>query len=420
MGVPSELPLFRQEVIEFQQHGRQWGRVVPLEPLSTRIMAWSVTAAVAAIVAFLFIVQYARKETVTGYLTPAAGTARIFAPQQGTISAIYVEQGQRVEEGQPLLSVTIDQIAASGEDVNITILATLEHQKQSLTRQIAAEEQRAGSERDRLLAQIRGLQTELGHLDAQMALQRERIGVVERLVASGSRLTSKGLVSEVEQRRREEGFLEQRLSLNALEQQATARLSQLTDVRFTLDQLPIVTADKTQQIRNELAAAEQRLAEVNGRRAYILRAPIAGRVSSLQASVGQIADPRRLQLQILPDNRALQAELFVPARAIGFVAAGQHVRILYDAFPYQHFGTYRGRIVRVSETIVTASDVIAPIAPTGPAYRAIVVLERPDIDAYGKRIPLQPDMLLKADIILERRTLVDWILDPLLSARIQG
>jgi len=420
LAVSSIRPLFRQEVVEFQRHGRQWGRVVPLQPLPIRIMVWCIMAAVVAVIVFLFLAQYARKETVVGYLTPVAGTARVFAPQLGTISAVYVEQGQGVEEGQPLLRVTIDQIAASGEDVNITILATLEHQKQSLTRQIAAEEQRAGSERDRLLAQIRGLETELDQLSAQVALQRERIGVVQRLVASGSQLASRGLVSEVEQRRREEGLLEQRLSLNALEQQVTARLSQLTDVRFTLNQLPNVTADKTQQIRNELSAAEQRLAEVNGRRAYVLRAPIAGRVSSLQASVGQIADPRRFQLQILPGDRTLQAELFVPARAIGFVEVGQQVRILYDAFPYQHFGTYHGRILRISETIVTASDVVTPIAPTGPTYRAIVVLERPDIDAYGKRIPLQPDMLLKADIIMEKRTLVNWILDPLLSARIQG
>ena len=159
---------------------------------------------------------------------------------------------------------------------------------------------------------------------------------------------------------------------------------------------------------------------MNGRRAYVVRAPIAGRVSSLQASVGQAADPQRLQLQIVPDGSALQAELFVPSRAIGFVEAGQSVRLLYDAFPYQHYGTYRGRIVRVSQTIVAATDVSTPVKLDGPAYRATVALERPDIDAYGKRVPLQPDMLLKADIILEKRTLVDWILNPLLSARIQG
>jgi len=211
-----------------------------------------------------------------------------------------------------------------------------------------------------------------------------------------------------------------KLSLNALHQQTTARRSQLTEARFALAQLPTVMAERVQLLRNELSAAEQRIAEVHGRRAYIIRAPIAGRVSSLQASVGQAADPRRLQLQIVPNDSALQAELFVPARAIGFVEVGQTVRILYDAFPYQHFGTYRGRIVSVSQTILTGTDIAAPVALQEPAYRALVALERPDIDAYGKRVPLQPDMLLKADVILERRTLVDWVLNPLRSARIQG
>jgi membrane fusion protein len=413
-------PLFRQEAIEFQQHGQQWGQVVLLQSLPTRLMVWFIAAAAAAIIAFLFLAQYARKETVTGYLTPAAGTARIFVPQQGTVAAVHVEQGQRVGEGQPLLSVTTSRIAANGEDVDATVLASLARQQDQLTRQIAAEERRTESERDRLAAQIQGLETELGHIVAQIANQRERIRVVERLVAAAAQLAPRGLVSELDQRRREEALLEQRQSLNVLNQQLAARQSQLTEMRYTLEQLPTVMAEKIQLLRNELSAAEQRIAEVGGRRAYVIRAPIAGRVSSLQASVGQVADPQRLQLQIVPAAGELQAELFVPARAIGFVEVGQDVRILYDAFPYQHFGTYRGRIVRLSQTILTGADVSTPVALREPAYKAIVALERLDIDAYGKRVPLQPDMLLKADIILERRTLVEWILNPLLSARIQG
>ena len=413
--------LFRQEVIAFQQHNRQWGRVVPLQPMQTRLMVWFVTAAAAAVIAFLFLAQYARKETVTGYLAPASGTARVFAPRQGTVSAVHVEQGQRVEAGQPLLSVAVDQIAASGEDVNASILDTLAQQQESLTRQMAAEAQRAASERGRLLAQIRSLEAGLGHLAAQIAIQEDRIRVVEKLVMSGAQLATRGLVSELDQRRREEALLEQRLNLSTLHQQATERQSQLTEARYTLEQLPFATAEKLQHLRNELSATQQRTAEVNGRRAYVVRAPIAGRVSSLQASSGQAADPQRLQLQIVPDDGgALQAELFVPSRAIGFVEPGQSVRLLYDAFPYQHYGTYRGRIVRVSQTIVSGTDVSTPVKLDGPAYRATVALERPDIDAYGKRVPLQPDMLLKADIILEKRTLVDWILTPLRSARWQG
>ena len=418
--VASRRQLFRQEVVEFQQRNQQWGRVVPLQPLPTRLMVWFITGAALAVVTFLTFAQYARKETVTGYLTPASGTAKVFAPQQGTISAVHVEQGQRVEEGQPLFSVAADQIAADGEDVNAAILNTLSRQKESLLRQMAAEEQRAASERGRLSAQIQNLETGLGYLGAQIAIQKDRVRVVERLVASGAQLATRGLVSELEQRRREEALLEQRLNLSTLYQQVTERQNQLTEAQYTLEQLPIATAEKLQGLRGELSAAEQRSAEINGRRAYIVRAPVGGVVSSLQASVGQAAEPRRLQLQIVPGGSALQAELFVPARAIGFVEVGQPVRLLYDAFPYQHYGTYRGRIVRVSQTMMAAPDVSAPVTLDGPTYRATVVLERPDIDAYGKRVPLQPDMLLKADIILEKRTLVDWILNPLLSARVQG
>jgi membrane fusion protein len=418
--LPARRPLFRQEVIEFQRHSGQWGQVVPLQPLPTRLMVWFVIACMAAIIVFLFAAQYARKERVSGYLTPASGTARIHAPQPGTITALYVEQGQHVEEGQRLLSVTTSRISDRGEDVDATILASLERQSHSLVQQIAAEERRAVSERQRLLARIRSLETEIAQIGAQLALQQERVQVVEALVTAANRLATRGLVSELEHRRREEALLEQRLNLNGLEQQITGRHSELSEQRFALDQLPIVTGERVRSLQGELSSTEQRIAEVNGRRAYIIQAPITGRVSSLQASVGQVADPQRLQLQIVPEDSELQAELFIPTRAIGFVEPGQDVRILYDAFPYQHFGTYRGRIVRVSQTILAHSDVHVPVALTEPAYKAVVELQRMDVDASGKRLPLQPDMLLRADIILERRTLIDWILSPLLSVRLQG
>ena len=93
--------LFRQEAIEFQQHHRQWGKVALLQPLSTKILTWFFTAAVALVFVFLFLGQYARKETVVGYLTPVSGTSKVFIPQQGTIKEIYVKEGQGVQTGNP-------------------------------------------------------------------------------------------------------------------------------------------------------------------------------------------------------------------------------------------------------------------------------------------------------------------------------
>jgi len=412
-----ERQLFRQEAIEFHRHQRQWGDVAALQPVSTKVLAWFLTAAVALIIIFLFVAQYSRKETALGYLTPPKRTAKIFASQRGTIKEVHVEEGAAVQEGQPLLTVETNQIDASGTDVNASMVETLSAQRELLAKNIASEEERSSSERERLTALARGLEAELNQLEGQIKLQSERLRLAEGDVAAAQQLRSKGYMTEVEYKKRQVQMLEQQQGIGALRQQMSARQNQLTETRYTLAQLPTVMAQKVQVLRNELAAAEQRITEISGRRAYVIRAPTNGRVSMLQATAGQYADPQRLQLEIVPEDAVLQAELFVPARAIGFVDAGQPVRFLYEAFPYQHFGTYTGHVTKVSQTILIGSDTAGPIALKEPAYRVTAALDRPDIDAYGKKIPLQPDMLLKADIILEKRSLARWVISPLLGVR---
>jgi membrane fusion protein len=146
-------------------------------------MAWAAVALVGLILVFLFLAQYSRKETVSGYLTPATGTARIFAPRQGVVRAVHVQEGQQVEEGQPLLTIDTDQIAATGEDVNATMLGTLRQQRELLNRQVQAEEQRTRAEQQRFAALIRGLEAEITSLKSQVALQSDRIRLSDTLVA---------------------------------------------------------------------------------------------------------------------------------------------------------------------------------------------------------------------------------------------
>ena len=416
--MPSQHLLFRQEAIDFQQHNRQWGQVALLQqPLSTKIITWFIVTAVAMIVSFLLLAQYSRKETVIGYLKPTAGTAKIFASQQGTIKEIYVKEGQEVEVGQPLLAIETSQIAANGQDVNVSILSTLEAHRNRLIPQIAAEQERTKSEQARLTASISGLEVEISELQAQIDNQHERIRVSDALVSNVAGLRARGLMTEPEYRTRELAALDQKQKLSALNQQLAAKQHQLTETRYSLEQLPTVMEGKIQSLRSELATTEQRMAEISGRRAYVIRAPAVGRISTLQATVGQFADPRVLQMEIIPNESVLQAELFVPTRAIGFVRSGQHIRILYEAFPYQQFGAYGGRVSKVSQTILTKSDASGPIELKEPAYKVTAALDRPDVDAYGKKMPLQADMLLRADIIVEKRSVIGWLLDPLLSVR---
>jgi multidrug resistance efflux pump len=369
------------------------------------------------IVAFACSAQYARKETVVGYLRPTAGTAKIFVPQRGVVKELQVADGDEVEDGQPLLTISTEQIARNGQDVNATILTTLALQQDLIGKQLDAEEDRGRSEGERLRALISGLETELSRLREQADLQSQRLKLAESLVGTAVQLAAKGAMAELDLKRRQEAALEQKQNLAVLYQQIAARNNQMTEAKYNLEQLPTATGAKLQSLRNDLAAVKQRMAETTGRQAYVIRAPTAGRVTTVQAAVGEAADPTQLQLEIIPRPAKLEAALFFPTRAFGFVHQGQEVRILYDAFPYQKFGAYRGHITSVSHAIVTGAEMSGPLTLKEPVYRVTAALDREDIDAYGQKIALQPHMLLKADVLLEKRSLMSWLLDPLLSTR---
>jgi len=95
--VTADRQLFRQEAIDFQRHNRQWGSAAALQPFSTKVFSWFLVTIVALIAAFLVRGEYARKETVVGYLTPMSGTSKVFVPQQGIIREIHVKDGQEVK-----------------------------------------------------------------------------------------------------------------------------------------------------------------------------------------------------------------------------------------------------------------------------------------------------------------------------------
>src|SRR6202171_525700 len=236
--------LFRQEAIDFLHHHRSGGGVVSLQPISSTILSWALGALVALILFFLSIAQYARKETVTGYLTPTFGTAKIFVPQQGFIKELQVKEGQEVAEGDPLLTVVTSQISANGDDVNATVLAVLAQQRDVVERQIAAEERRTASEHDRLASTIKGIEGETAQLEDQRNIQNERLMLSESFVSTGAALAAKAGVPTIELKRREQAALEQKQNLVSLDQQITARRTQLTDTRHTHEQLPIVVTER--------------------------------------------------------------------------------------------------------------------------------------------------------------------------------
>jgi membrane fusion protein len=407
--------LFRQEAIDHQRF-RIWGEVAVALPSSFALVTTFVALSVLAAAMFIATHNYARKEHATGFLVPTEGIARIMPPRNGTITAVHVSEGQHVEHGARLLTVSGAETSDRGENIDDAKLARLREQRDRLKDQIRFERQKSDSEKQRLESQIQGAEAEITALARQQTIQTDRIEIARQQLAGAIELTGKGYLSKVEMRRRQDAHLAEMQAASSLAKELAGKQAAISQQQNALQQLPIATAQRISQLEASIADLEVRSKEAEGRRGYLLSAPISGRVSALQAWVGKLADPKMPAMSIVPDGDILEAELLVPARAIGFVAPGQTVHISYDTFPFQQFGFARGTVRTVSHTLLKPDEIVGPLLLREPFYRVGVALDRQTMRAYGAELPLEPDLQLQADILFDRRTLLAWILDPLFSA----
>jgi multidrug efflux pump subunit AcrA (membrane-fusion protein) len=146
----------------------------------------------------------------------------------------------------------------------------------------------------------------------------------------------------------------------------------------------------------------------------VLTAPYPGVVTAVTASPGQQAEPGQPLMVVVPDGAIPRAELYVPTRAAGFLAAGQEVRLAVDAFPYQQFGTRTARIAAISRVAVPRR---MADGRSVPVYLVTADLDRPWFAAFGRRRALLPGMTLTARIVTERQSLAEWLFEPLFAAR---
>jgi len=171
------------------------------------------------------------------------------------------------------------------------------------------------------------------------------------------------------------------------------------------------------QIRVQISQLEDAKTGLEASTQYMVRSPVAGRVTALQGSVGQSVASSSPVVMIMPEGSDLIATLLAPSRSAGFLEPEQDVNLMVDAFPYQKFGVQKGTIKEISETPFKPGELDSPIPFQEAVYRITVSLNKQTVSAYGKEVALKSGMTLQGDLITDRRTLLQWMLDPLLSMR---
>lgn len=405
--------LFRTEAIAHRAD-RLSGDVAIAVPIAWQSIAYLLFGALVVAISFLTIADYSRVETVTGSIVPDAGLAIILPTRTGIISNIAVQSGQRVSAQTILATIRSEEAGITGQSAAELIGAAIARQDASLGRQLDAVEASAAAQQSQIAAQQAGLSAEIAQIESQIRLQRELVASAERDVNRARSIADRGFISGRDMQIREETLLSRQQGLSQLAQSLATKKS----ARAEADRGAVQSAAQARAQSANLAATRaevaQQAANAAGSRSYVLRAPVAGRITALTARVGQPADPQIPLMTIVPAGSTLRAELAVSSAAIGFVKTGQIVRIALDAFPFQRFGTVQGRIVTVAVSPVNRQ---AANGTTVSVYPVTVALDDPHVTAFGRREPLVSGMTLTARIVTEKQSLIQWLFEPLFAVR---
>lgn len=418
--------LFREEAMEAGRT-RWLGTVIMTPPVShTLLTAFAVLLAfgVAGLLAFG---EFSRKARLGGWLSPDRGLIHVVPPQAGILTQLAVAEGQQVAAGDPIGTVSAETRSEAVGATQVEIVRQLRARRDSLEAERAELAEIAALQEAAIDSRLGAIDAEAEALAGEFTLQRARTDLAERAVVRQRELNAQALTTEINVLAAEESALDQALALQALERTRTTLLRERLEVEAARREGPHRTELERAALGREIATVEQELALAEAQREIVLTAPAAGVVTAMQASSGANVGPDTPILTIVPAGAHLEARLYGPSRAIGFVRSGQRVLLRYQAFPFQKFGQYTGRVASVSRSTVGEGELGAATAaipdleaPGEPVYRVTVALDSQTVTAYGEALPLQAGMRLEADILIETRRVYEWLLDPLraLSARV--
>jgi membrane fusion protein len=411
--------LFRPEALENRQ--RDWlGSIQLIRPVSLGVLTLFVVATVVAVASYLVLGEYTRKARVTGYLVPDQGVIRLMPPQAATLVEAHAVEGAAVRQGDVLFVLSVGQSTLSG-DTQSAVRSSLALREQSLQ---GAARQRGALEQNQLAAldrQIDDMRRELGSMAAEADLQRERLTLALQAQARLESLRNDNFVSSAQVQTKAEEVLGLKAQMQSLERLRSAHLREIVALQAQRRELPMRAQAQQGEIDRDLAALAQQSAENEARQRIVVRAPQDGVVTGVLAQAGQTVTPSVAMASLLPANARLQAQLFAPSSAVGFVRPKQPVQLRYQAFPYQKFGHQTGVVVLVSRAPLLAAELAglpmqaATNAGGEPLYRITVTLDQQSVAAYGQAQALVPGMQLEADVLLDRRRLIEWLFEPVLG-----
>jgi adhesin transport system membrane fusion protein len=394
---------------------------------------------------FLIWASLAQVDEVTrgqGQVIPSSKVQVIQSSEPASIDQILVRSGQQVQKGQ--LLVRLDDTESS------SALGQIEAENQSLSARAArlgregqgqggacppgpdgtipavcAEEAALQSVRaSALQSRLAGLNAateqrrrELGEAQATVASLRGSIALAQRQVDMLEPLAAKSIVPQTEllQARRELVDLQGRLAAG---QQTVSRTSAAvreaqaaaTEANFQFRQDAL---NERSQIAAKIAVNTQSLRGAAGRLERMeIRSPVQGIVNDVQVTtIGGFLNAGQKIMEVVPLGEKLLVETRVKPSDIAFIKVGDKALVKVTAYDFSIYGGLEGKVVQVSADSIYDEQ-------TREAYFTVVVeTNRSHLGSGTSQLPITPGMMCNVEIITGRKSVLTYLLKPVLKAR---
>jgi len=395
--------------------------------------------------------------TAPGRIMPAGDVKTIQPLEPGTVRAIHVQDGDHVRAGQLLIELdptqpgadrdrlTHDLTQAELDVARLTALKTAaegggsphlvapkdaspELVEEAQAGMHAQADQQAAKLAD-LSQQISQKQAEIAEADAESEKTQASIPMLARKAAIYQQLNQQGYGSSLALIDAQQQLSEARHELIALSDRKaesasgrTALERQRDGARSEYAASLLEDLRKAQQQENDLG---QELVQATDKSSQTeIRSPIDGVVDQLAVHTlhGVVTTAEHLMI-VVPDSRNLYVEARLANRDVGFVHAGQQVKVKVETFNFTRYGMLDGQVIDVSKDVI--SDDPQPPAgsssPSGsdqgqartPTYVARIRLASTRMRIDGRDAPLEPGMSVTTEVKTGERTIIDYLLSPL-------
>lgn len=430
---PRVIAEFQSDAIEVEQRS---------PPRLARLTLYFLLALIATAIAWASISQVDMIVTAQGKLVTLQPNLVVQPLETSVIREIHVKLGDRVNKGELLatLDPTFSQadhdqlrnrVAAfdasiarlraelAGTDYVVTDIGDADaalQRRMFLQRKVARDAQMQNFD-----AQIASAQANLKTAQSEEIVLVQRLDNMRSIESMRSLLMDKELGSKLNFLMSRDARLEVESNLARIQGSITDYVHRVDKARadqkvFAEDFLRTAYQDLVEVLAKRDAAAEE-LKKVDLRRQLIvLRAPADGTVLEIASrTIGSVVREAEALFVLVPRDVALQAEVNVEGRDVGQIAVGQPVRIKFEPFPFQKYGTGKGT-VRVISQDSFAPDPKAEAAhrAAAPHYRVLIDLTDVQLRLPPERAQMIPGMAVTAEMKVGQRSVISYFLYPLL------